>query len=68
MRASMHVTFHPITLVFLSLPVRRGYGDLPTRYFFAGGRARSPCLKSEAYFSFEETKLSFTWVVDMLVL
>lgn len=31
-----------------------------TRYFLAGGRARWPWLKDEAYFSLEEVR--FFWV------
>ena len=38
-RASMQVTSHK------SVGVRRGKDDEPTAYFFAGGRARLPCVK-----------------------
>jgi hypothetical protein len=38
---------------------------IPTRYFFAGGRAREPEVKDEAYTSFLETKFFWTGV-DML--
>jgi hypothetical protein len=34
--------------------------DVPTVYFLAGGRARSPSLKLEAYFSFAEVRFCWT--------
>lgn len=34
--------------------------DLHTAYFFAGGRARSPCVKGSAYFAFLSTR--FCWI------
>jgi hypothetical protein len=37
-------------------------GCIPTRYFFAGGRARLPCVKEEAYFSLEATRFFSTGV------
>ena len=34
------------------------------KYFFAGGRAREPCVKEDEYLSEADWRLS--WIVDML--
>ena len=43
-----------------------GENYLRTRYFFAGGRTRSPCVKDSAYFSFEEMR--FFWIDETIAL
>ena len=40
---------------------------LPTRYFLAGGRARSPLSNVDAYFSFEEIRF-LTFSVDISII
>lgn len=55
MRASIQVTLMRSVLIIKV----RIFNSLPTRYFFAGGRARSPDLNSETYCSFFETR--FFW-------
>lgn len=44
---------------------RKGWVYVPTAYFFAGGRARSPCLNVDAYASFDLMRFSWTGVGAM---
>lgn len=41
--------------------------QVKTAYFFAGGRARWPSLKVEAYFSFDLTRFSWSGVGDIVL-
>ena len=64
--ASMHVTWKGVR-VRIDAATEGGStcgcgGHVPTAYFFAGGRARLPSVKLEAYCLFLDTR--FSWMVE----
>ena len=46
--ASVHAGYYLALRESVAYEQLVGKGLLPTRYFFAGGRARSPCVKEDA--------------------